>query len=125
MRKKMRVSRLPLPGKRWSLPAKQRSFLPTPFIAALPTSVKLLAQTGRNVPHIDTATCTARGIIVSASGGGNSIPTVELTWAVILASVRNLGIEINNFADAFDINFLGKNFIFGEIFYIKSTVKNS
>ena len=75
---------------------QQRSFLPTPFIAALPTSVKLLAQTGRNVPHIDTATCTARGIIVSASGGGNSSPTVELTWALILASVRNLGIEINN-----------------------------
>ncbi len=75
---------------------QQRSFLPTPFIAALPTSVKLLAQTGRNVPHIDTATCTSRGIIVSASGGGNSSPTVELTWALILASVRNLGTEINN-----------------------------
>mgnify|MGYP003336909758 CR=1 FL=1 len=49
---------------------QQRSFLPRPMIEALPASVKLLAQTGRNVPHIDTAACTERGIIVSASGGG-------------------------------------------------------
>ncbi len=75
---------------------QQRSFLPRPMIEALPGSVKLLAQTGRNVPHIDTAACSERGIIVSASGGGNSSPTVELTWALILASVRNLGTEINN-----------------------------
>lgn len=75
---------------------QQRSFLPRPFIDALPASVKLLAQTGRNVPHIDAARCTERGIIISASGGGNSSPTVELTWALILASVRNLGTEINN-----------------------------
>jgi D-3-phosphoglycerate dehydrogenase / 2-oxoglutarate reductase len=75
---------------------QQRSFLPRPFIDALPASVKLLAQTGRNVPHIDSAACTERGIVISASGGGNSSPTVELTWALILASVRNLGTEINN-----------------------------
>jgi D-3-phosphoglycerate dehydrogenase len=75
---------------------QQRSFLPRAFIDALPASVKLLAQTGPRVPHIDAAACTERGIIISASGGGNSSPTVELTWALILASVRNLGTEINN-----------------------------
>ena len=75
---------------------QQRSFMPRPFIENLPPSVKLLAQTGRNVPHIDSAACTERGIIISASGGGNSSPTVELTWALILASVRNLPTEVNN-----------------------------
>jgi D-3-phosphoglycerate dehydrogenase / 2-oxoglutarate reductase len=75
---------------------QQRSFLPRPFIDNLPASVKLLAQTGRNVPHIDAAACTERGIVISASGGGNSSPTVELTWALILASVRNLPTEVNN-----------------------------
>ncbi len=75
---------------------QQRSFMPRPFIENLPASIKLLAQTGRNVPHIDSAACTERGIIISASGGGNSSPTVELTWALILASVRNLPTEVNN-----------------------------
>ncbi len=75
---------------------QQRSFMPRAIIEKLPASVKLLAQTGRNVPHIDSAACTERGIIISASGGGNSSATVELTWALILASVRNLGTEINN-----------------------------
>lgn len=75
---------------------QQRSFMPRAIIEALPASVKLLAQTGRNVPHIDSAACTERGIIISASGGGNSSPTVELTWALILASVRNLPTEVNN-----------------------------
>ena len=75
---------------------QQRSFLPRAFIEALPASVKLIAQTGRRAVHIDTAACTERGIIISASGGGNSSPTVELTWALILASVRNLPTEVNN-----------------------------
>ena len=75
---------------------QQRSFLPRAFIENLPASVKLLAQTGRNVPHIDAAACSERGILICASGGGNSSPTVELTWALILASVRNLPTEVNN-----------------------------
>lgn len=75
---------------------QQRSFLPRAMIEALPSSVKLLAQTGRGAAHIDLAACTERGIIVSASGGGNSSATAELTWALILASVRNLATEINN-----------------------------
>jgi D-3-phosphoglycerate dehydrogenase len=75
---------------------QQRTFMPRAVIEKLPASVKLLAQTGRNVPHIDAAACTERGIMIAASGGGNSSPTVELTWALILASVRNLPTEVNN-----------------------------
>ena len=75
---------------------QQRSPMPRAVIEKLPKSVKLLAQTGRNTSHIDVAACTERGIIISASGGGNSSPTVELTWALILASARNLPTEVNN-----------------------------
>ena len=75
---------------------QQRSPMPRAVIEKLPASVKLLAQTGRNAYHIDVAACTERGILISASGGGNSSPTVELTWALILASVRNLPTEVNN-----------------------------
>ena len=75
---------------------QQRSFMPRAVIEKLPASVKLLAQTGRNSVHIDVEACTARGIIISASGGGNSSPTVELTWALILASMRNLPAEVRN-----------------------------
>ncbi len=75
---------------------QQRSFLPRATIEALPASVKLLAQTGPRAAHIDVAACSERGIIISGSGGGNSSATAELTWALILASVRNLHTEINN-----------------------------
>lgn len=74
---------------------QQRTFVTRAIVDQLPSSIKLFAQTGRGGAHIDLAACTARGIIVSASGGGNSSATAELTWALILASVRNLQIEIN------------------------------
>lgn len=75
---------------------QQRTFMPRAVIEQLPASVKMLSQTGKRAVHIDLAACTERGIVVSASGGGNSSPTVELTWALILASVRNLPTEVNN-----------------------------
>jgi D-3-phosphoglycerate dehydrogenase len=75
---------------------QQRTFMPRAIIEKLPASVKLLTQTGRATVHIDVAACTERGITISASGGGNSSATAELTWALILASVRNLPTEVNN-----------------------------
>lgn len=75
---------------------QQRSFLPRAIVDKLPASVKLLAQTGPRAAHIDVAACTERGIVISGSGGGNSSATAELTWALILASARNLHTEINN-----------------------------
>ena len=75
---------------------QQRTFMPRAIIEKLPPSVKLFAQTGRNAVHIDVAACNERGIIICASGGGNSSATVELTWALLLASVRNLPTEVSN-----------------------------
>jgi D-3-phosphoglycerate dehydrogenase len=74
---------------------QQRCPLPRAVIEKLPASVRLLSQTGRNVSHVDVAACTERGIVVCAGGTSNSQPTAELTWALILASMRNLPLEVN------------------------------
>ena len=73
---------------------QQRCPLPRAAIERLPASVRLISQTGRNVSHIDVAACTERGIIVAAGGTSNSHTTAEFTWALILASLRNLPLEI-------------------------------
>ena len=43
-------------------------------------------------PHVDVVTCTRRGVIVSSNlhPGTPSYATAELTWALILASLRRL-----------------------------------
>jgi len=69
---------------------QERSAFPRAVIEKL-TTVKLVAQTGSHRRHIDLEACTERGIIVaSPSGKGVSVPTAELTWALILASLRNI-----------------------------------
>ena len=50
----------------------------------------LVAQTGRLTAHIDLDACAAHGIEVRTSPTGPSIPTMELTWALILASMRHI-----------------------------------
>ena len=75
---------------------QQRTFLTRAMIEKFPSSLKLISQTGKGAVHIDLAACTERGIIVSASGGGNSSATAELAWALILASVRNIPTEVRN-----------------------------
>lgn len=73
---------------------QQRSPLPKPLVDRLPASLKLLCNTGRNVGHIDLAACTARGLIVAAAGGGLPNATAELTWGLILASLRSIPQEV-------------------------------
>lgn len=75
---------------------QQRTFLTRAMIEKFPASLRLISQTGKGAAHIDLAACTERGIIVSASGGGNSGATAELTWALILASVRGIPTEVRN-----------------------------
>ena len=72
---------------------QQRSPFPRAVIDKL-TSVKLIAQTGRNTNHIDLAACTQKGIVVSAAGAGSPHATAELTWALILASLRHIPHEV-------------------------------
>lgn len=72
---------------------QQRSRFPRAVIERLP-KLKLISQTGRNAAHIDVQACTERGVVVSAGGSGNPVPTAELTWALILAALRHIPYEV-------------------------------
>jgi D-3-phosphoglycerate dehydrogenase len=74
---------------------QERSSLRRDVIEKLP-KLKLVAQTGSHRSHIDIDVCTERGIAITAlnDGGGQSHSTVELTWALILSSLRHIGHEV-------------------------------
>ena len=72
---------------------RERTSIPAELVERLPKLV-LISQTGRPTPHIDLEACAARGIVVSA-GGRAPLATVELTWALILASRRRIVVEAN------------------------------
>ncbi|MSQ29710.1 MAG: D-2-hydroxyacid dehydrogenase family protein [Dehalococcoidia bacterium] len=63
------------------------------LIERLP-NLKLISMTG-GTAAIDLDACTERGIVVSAGGGrGGPSDTAELTWGLILASLRHLPFEV-------------------------------
>src|SRR6516162_2210646 len=65
---------------------RERTKIQAPLLERLPR-LKLISQ--RSVyPHIDVDACTRLGVIVSSSqhAGTPSYATVELTWALILAT---------------------------------------
>ena len=69
---------------------RERCKIRTPLLEKLP-KLKLISQ--RSVyPHIDVDTCTRLGIVVSSSQhpGMPSHAAAELTWALVLASMRRL-----------------------------------
>src|SRR5215213_5444213 len=72
---------------------QQRTSFPRTLVEKLP-KLKLIGQTGRAATHIDLQACTEKGIIVSAGGSGNPNATAELTWGLILSSLRNLPREV-------------------------------
>jgi D-3-phosphoglycerate dehydrogenase len=77
---------------------QQRVPLTRQMIERLP-GLRFISQTGRNTNHLDISACTQHGIVVSAggsSGGGRSpySTTAELTWGMILASLRHLPYEV-------------------------------
>jgi D-3-phosphoglycerate dehydrogenase len=75
---------------------QQRVPLSRQVIERLP-GLRFISQTGRNTNHLDIPACTQHGIVVSAGGGGGGSPystTAELTWGLILASLRHLPYEV-------------------------------
>lgn len=72
---------------------QQRSRFPRAVVERLP-KLKLISQTGGNVAHIDVATCTERGVLVSGAGRGSSNATAELTWGLILSALRSIPYEV-------------------------------
>ncbi len=73
---------------------RERTHFPRQLLEKLPR-LKLIAQTGRVGPHIDVDTCTRLGIAV-AEGVGSPVAPAELTWALIMASMRRLPQYIGN-----------------------------
>ncbi len=69
---------------------RERTPIRTALLERLP-KLKLISQ--RSVfPHIDVATCTKQGVIVSSNmhAGTPSYSTAELTWGLIIASLRQI-----------------------------------
>ena len=73
---------------------RERTHFNRPLLERLPR-LRLIAQTGRVGPHIDVEACTALGIAV-AEGVGSPVAPAELTWALIMASMRRLPQYIGN-----------------------------
>jgi len=71
----------------------QRSAIPRALIARL-TKLKLVVQMGSLKDHLDLAACSDQDVVVSAEPSGISYSTAELTWALILGSVRHLPFEV-------------------------------
>jgi lactate dehydrogenase-like 2-hydroxyacid dehydrogenase len=67
---------------------RERTPLPRDIIQQLP-QLKLIASTGARNASIDEAAARERGITITATSYW-STPTIELTWALILASMRHI-----------------------------------
>jgi D-3-phosphoglycerate dehydrogenase len=70
---------------------RERTRVPAAVIERLP-KLKIFSQTGGAGKHIDVDACTRAGIVVCAGTGAPDAPA-ELTWGLILASVRNIALE--------------------------------
>ena len=85
-----------LDGAEAAIFTQERSHLQRELIERLST-IKIIAQTGSHRDHIDFAACTEKGIIVAAPGTkGVGVTTAELTWGLILASLRHIPQEVEN-----------------------------
>src|ERR1700736_5989049 len=73
---------------------RERTPLRRDIIERLPR-LSFIASTGPRNISIDMAAANERGILV-ANTGYRSTPTIELTWALILASARHLAGESNS-----------------------------
>src|SRR5258708_24172573 len=73
---------------------RERTPLPRNVLENLPR-LKLIASTGPRNSSIDAVVAKERGIHVPGTGY-RSTPTIELTWALILASARHIVRESNS-----------------------------
>ena len=76
---------------------RERRPLSRDILQQLPR-LKLIASTGPRNAAIDMRAAAERGIVVTATGY-ESTPTIELSWALILASARHLAREAASVRD--------------------------
>jgi D-3-phosphoglycerate dehydrogenase / 2-oxoglutarate reductase len=75
---------------------RERTAVREPLISRLP-KLRLISQ--RSVyPHIDVEACTKRGIVISSDQhpGAPSYAAAELTWALILAAMRQIPQQVES-----------------------------
>jgi phosphoglycerate dehydrogenase-like enzyme len=73
---------------------RERTPLSREILQQLPR-LKLITSTGPRNASIDMQAAAERGILVTATGY-DSTPTIELSWALILASARHLAWEVDS-----------------------------
>ncbi len=76
---------------------RERTPLSREILELLP-QLKMIASTGPRNASIDMQAAAERGILVTATGY-DSTPTIEHTWALILASARHLAREAASLRD--------------------------
>lgn len=79
------------------VPIRERTAFTGPLLGKLP-KLKLISQTGKVSGHIDVAAATAAGIAI-AEGAGEPTAPAELTWALIMASMRKIPQYAGNLRD--------------------------
>jgi len=70
---------------------RERTLMSATLLARLP-NLKLIESTGTRNAAVDLEAAEKRGVEVLHTGN-NSTPTIEFTWAMILALARNIAIE--------------------------------
>lgn len=73
---------------------RERTRFTASLLERLPI-LRALSQTGKAGPHIDLAACKKLGIAI-LEGSGSPYATAELTWGLILASMRRIPQEVEN-----------------------------
>jgi phosphoglycerate dehydrogenase-like enzyme len=77
---------------------RERMSLPRSLFARLP-NLKLVTIIGMSLPNLDMGAATEHGVIIAHSNFANPIfanianATPELTWGLMIATVRHLGVE--------------------------------
>jgi len=74
------------------VPIRERTRFTRGIIEQLP-KLRLFSQTGRSFHHIDVDACNARGIAITAGQHASPYTVAEQTWALIMASVRDVAHE--------------------------------
>lgn len=73
---------------------RERTRINRDLLTKLP-KLKLISQTGKAGSHIDLDACTERGVLV-VDGSGAPTAAAELTWALLMTSMRRLPQYISN-----------------------------
>lgn len=73
---------------------RERTRITAELLELLP-QLRVISQTGRGTSHIDLDACRQHGVEVLAGKGSPHAPA-ELTWALMMAAMRNLPQEVEN-----------------------------